>query len=232
MRRRYPDAVAPWYAAIGVSDTGLGMDEETKRHMFEPFFTTKPMGSGSGLGLAVVYGVVRAHRGFVDIESDREKGTTVRLLLPVEEVATKPTIAAAIPERKVSGSETILLVEDEAPLRDAVQQLLEEEGYVVLTAGDGVEALRIFAERPDLKLVVMDLGLPHVSGLETLARMKAMNPAVRCVIVSGNLDSERRTELHNAGVLATLRKPYQPSELFDAIRRALDSPAREEASSA
>ena len=183
VRERFPEATARSYVRIEVADTGHGMDPETRSRVFEPFFTTKERGAGSGMGLAVVYGVVSAHRGFVELDSQPERGTRVYLYFPA--IGARPAsldrrARSAASTRKAS--ETVLFVEDERMLLDSVRELLEQEGYTVLPAATGEDALDIFGERRgEMSLVVTDVELPQMSGWETFRKMRSgIPPSARC----------------------------------------------------
>ncbi|HEY6951177.1 MAG TPA: PAS domain S-box protein, partial [Bacteroidota bacterium] len=223
---RFPEASANQYEQVDIVDTGFGMDEATRSRMFEPFFTTKERGKGVGLGLAVVFGIMSSHNGFIYVESARGKGTSFHLLFPVRE---RPGGSAASgseePSEVKGGHETILLVEDEDLLRDAAKEILESSGYTVLTAADGEEANRIYARRhPDISLLLSDFGLPKLQGDELFKSIKAINPKVRAIFASGYLDPQLKTELLRAGVKDFIQKPYVPDEILRKIRETLDEP--------
>jgi len=211
------------YACIRVRDTGSGMSRQVKSHIFEPFFTTKERGKGTGLGLSVVYGVVNNHRGFVQVESEPDAGTTFIIYLPVEHSTEAHGEGARwnIP-RKPNAPQTILLVEDEEMLRDLGVTILEGEGYRVLAARDGMEAVALFeAHRDDIGLVVCDLGLPRLGGREAFLKMKESRPGVRAIVASGYLEPAIRSEMLKAGVLDTIQKPYDFNDLLTKIRAAI-----------
>ena len=211
------------YACIRVRDTGSGMSRQVKSHIFEPFFTTKERGKGTGLGLSVVYGVVNNHRGFVQAESEPDAGTTFIIYLPVEHSTEAHGEGAKwnIP-RKPNAPQTILLVEDEEMLRDLGVTILEGEGYRVLAAKDGMEAVALFeAHRDDIGLVVCDLGLPRLGGREAFLKMKESRPGVRAIVASGYLEPTIRSEMLKAGVLDTIQKPYDFNDLLTKIRAAI-----------
>jgi CheY-like chemotaxis protein len=201
------------------------MTDETRQRVFEPFFTTKAPGAGQGLGLAVVYGVINTHNGLIELDTIEGTGTTFRLHFPAGSARTQQRadeMAEAAPQ---GGTETVLLVEDEEPLLDALRALLEGEGYSVLTARDGLEAVRVHEENPGrIAAVVADLGLPRLGGWEAFLRMKERDPALKCIVASGNLDAQRRSEMHREGVHASLRKPYGATEVIKTVRRVLDTP--------
>jgi CheY-like chemotaxis protein len=224
VRTRHAEATASSYVCIEVSDTGAGMDEPTQARIFEPFFTTKARGVGSGMGLAVVYGVVTSHRGFVDVESRPGEGTRLRLYVPVLAGLPQPRSARPLrPERPRGGSETILLVEDESELLDAMCELLEQEGYTVLTARTGTEALKVYRERgSEIALLVTDLELPEMSGWDAFQKIRELAPDVKAVLVSGYLDAPMRTRMLEGGAKGFLRKPYTIEEILSTMRDVLD----------
>ncbi|PYJ12136.1 MAG: hypothetical protein DMF06_00600 [Verrucomicrobia bacterium] len=221
----FTGAAAQNYARIRVRDTGSGMTRQVKSHIFEPFFTTKERGKGTGLGLSVVYGVVNNHRGFVQVDSEPDAGTVFTIYLPVEhsfeefDGGTMKKIT-----RKPDAPRTILLVEDEEMLRDLGVTVLEGEGYRVIAAKDGVEAVELFeTHRDEIGLVVCDLGLPRLGGREAFLKMKENKPGVRAIVASGYLEPTIRSEMLKAGVLDTIQKPYDFSELLAKIRSAIGS---------
>ncbi|MBN1398567.1 MAG: PAS domain S-box protein [Bacteroidetes bacterium] len=221
---KHPDVVNSDYVCIEVSDTGEGMDEEIRNRIFEPFFTTKSISKGSGLGLAVVFGVVQTHKGFIDVESQKGKGTTFRIYLP----AVHAQVSAVIKEVEnlediPGGTETILLVEDEEMLMMSLQMMLFEKGYNILTANDGLEALKVYQEnKNDISLVLTDLGLPTITGLEVCQRIKKIKPNERMVLATGYLDPDMKTEFLDAGIQHFLLKPYDPQKVIKVIRQILD----------
>jgi CheY-like chemotaxis protein len=212
------------YIVLEVADTGMGMDEETAKRIFEPFFTTKVVGKGTGLGLAVVYGVVKSHNGFVDVKSAPGMGTTFRVYIPVRPL--REEMSKGTTEEDIrGGAETILLVEDESPLTEIVVEQLREKGYNVHTAADGIEAVEFFSAQPaDIALVVSDIGLPRLSGIEAVKRMRKLNPALRVILASGYIDPEMRKEINALPVEAIVEKPFNAAELLHAVREALDRP--------
>lgn len=224
-RRRASDADLPTgpYALITVSDTGCGMDAETRAHLFEPFFTTKEPGKGTGLGLATVYGIVRQSGGRIDVQTAPGKGTTFRIALPLSPEA--PAQVAGTTPRAIAGrgTETILLVEDEDGVRLLAREALRAAGYRVLEASHGVEALvRARQYHGPINLLLTDVIMPHMGGPELVERLTAMFPNVKTIYMSGYTDS---TVVHE-GVLsrsvAFLDKPFTSDELTQEVRRVLD----------
>ena len=215
----FTGADARSYACLRVRDTGTGMTKEVKAHIFEPFFTTKERAKGTGLGLSVVYGVINNHRGFVQVDSEPDVGTTFSIFLPLLATPEQLTDTQSAPAGHPREPQTILLVEDEDMLRELGIQILEGEGYRVLAAKDGEEAVDMFAQRRDeIGLVVCDLGLPKLGGREVFLKMKQDKPSVRAIVASGYLEPAMRSELLKAGVIDTIQKPYDFRELIEKIQ--------------
>jgi CheY-like chemotaxis protein len=200
------------------------MAPETLRHVFEPFFTTKPVGEGTGLGLATVYGIVKQSGGFVSVSSRLGQGTTFRIYLPMEE---KPAPATSIPEPDpvVGGHETVLVVEDEANVREFLARALRQFGYSVIEAADGSEGLRRMRERPGgIALVVSDVVMPGISGREFADEAVTIDPAVRVLLISGYPGHDPAEEGRDPeSGLAFLQKPVAPPDLARAVREMLDA---------
>ncbi len=209
------------WCRITVSDTGTGMSDEVKERIFEPFFTTKTPGHGTGLGLSAVHGTVHELGGTIQVASVRGAGTTFTLWLPVVEAA--PSVGSNTARlRRLRGTGTILVVEDEELLRDLVQELLSELGYQITTARDGVEAVELFrAVKGRFDLVLLDLVMPRLSGLDCLEQLKEIDPHARVVLVSGMADTSQMTRASELGVTATVPKPYNAARLAEAVREAL-----------
>jgi two-component system cell cycle sensor histidine kinase/response regulator CckA len=207
------------YVCIRVHDTGTGMTRQEKAHIFEPFYTTKERGKGTGLGLSVVYGVVNSHRGFVQVDSELNKGTTFSIYLPLQHSPESISGNGVEQLGQRTFSKTILLVEDEEMLRELGVTILEGEGYHVLAAKDGVEAVELFEANSDsIGLVVCDLGLPRLGGRDAFMRMKEQKPDVRAIVASGYLEPNLRSEMLKAGVIDTIQKPYDFREMLDKIQ--------------
>jgi two-component system cell cycle sensor histidine kinase/response regulator CckA len=209
-----------------VEDTGMGMDEHTRTRIFEPFFTTKGREKGTGLGLAVVYGIVKHHNGAIDVHSAPGQGTLFRIFLPLPEareagVSNSPSVTVA----STKGTETVLFVEDEDLLLELMRTLLEEEGYTVMVARDGLEAINCYqAHQNEIDIVVTDMGLPQLGGWEVLTQIRQINPSAKVLLASGYLDPEMKNRVMQAGAADVLQKPYVPTELFETIRRLCDTP--------
>ncbi len=229
LRHSFGGASAERYVFIAVTDTGTGISERVKPHIFEPFYTTKERGKGTGLGLSVVYGVVNNHRGFVQVDSEPGHGTTFKVYLPLAGAAELSLADGKRPGSERDLARTVMLVEDEEMLRDLGVMLLESDGYRVLAAKDGIEAVEMFeAHADEIGLVVCDLGLPRLGGREVFLRMKEIKPSVRAIVASGYLEPSMRTEILRAGVIDTVQKPYDFRELIERIRSIIGEPQPEE----
>ena len=224
LRNRFTAATADEYVAISVSDTGTGMDERARQRIFEPFFTTKEVGKGTGLGLAVVYGIVQSHNGFVDVQSEPGAGSTFTLYFPVADRSLKQ--AGEVTKKAIEiagGKETILLIEDEDALRHLLASVLQAKGYTVLAAPDGEQGLRMFTEnKSGIQLVLSDFGLPRLSGADAVKEMMKMRPGLKCVIASGYMEPNQRAEVSKSGVKDFIQKPYDPLDVTRKIRDMLD----------
>ncbi len=219
------DPVLPGsYVMLAVSDTGCGMDAGTQAHMFEPFFTTKEQGKGTGLGLAMVYGIVKQSGGYVWLYSEPGIGTAVKIFLPRVTEAQEDTPAAPGPAVAPGGSETILLVEDEGMVRNFVQTVLHTHGYTVLTGWDGPEALRLSQEHAGpIALLITDMVMPGMSGRETADRLAATRPETRVLYMSGYTDKAIVQHGMLDPGIAFLQKPFTPDALLRKAREVLDA---------
>ncbi len=219
----HPDATANDYVKVQVSDSGTGMDEATRQRIFEPFFTTKGVGKGTGLGLSVVYGIIESHRGFIDVESQLDKGTTFKIYLPVLDHPIVRVDLGSDPETKDAGEGgTILVIEDEDMLRDLVRSILTSKGYDVLTAKDGDEGIAAFVENKSrIRLVISDLGLPKLNGEEVVDQIKKISKGAKIAIASGFVDPEVKSDLEKEGVTHFIQKPYRSADVLKAVRELL-----------
>ena len=208
------------YVFLEVSDDGHGMDATTRSHIFEPFFTTKY--SGRGLGLAGVLGIVRAHRGFVQVRSEVGGGTCVRVLLPEPHAAFAASAEAPEARAQERRSATILVVDDQDFVVEVAQAFLERAGHRVLTAGGGKAAIECFRRRSaEIDAVLLDLTMPDASGEEVLAELQRIRPDVRVIIASGYSAEAASLRLASHGVAGFVRKPFEPEEILEQIGRAL-----------
>ena len=219
----YPARAGP-FVMLAVSDTGTGMSEETQAHMFEPFFTTKEKGKGTGLGLATVYGIVKQSGGFIWVYSEVGHGTTFKLYLPrVQELAERASQPAQTPARAARGTETVLVVEDEAPVRSVARQVLERHGYTVLEAPSAEAALDIATRYSGaIHLLLTDVVMPGLNGRELATRLADLRPDARVIFMSGYTDDA----VTRHGVLepgsAYVQKPFTPDAIARKVREVLD----------
>ncbi len=197
---------------------GRAWRKTTRRRAFEPFYTTKGPGRGTGLGLAVVYNIMRQHGGFVDVESEPGRGTRVTLYIP--STADSPAADFVPPEPLRPHAEELLLVEDEPMLREITQWSLMAAGFRVLTASDGPSAIAAFEQNPNVAAVVCDLGLPGMSGVKLIDRLVEMRPAIGVVVTSGYIDATAQQELRSRGA-RLLQKPFRREELVLAVESVL-----------
>jgi signal transduction histidine kinase len=218
------DVTAGRYILLTVGDTGVGMDAAVQEHLFEPFFTTKGPGKGTGLGLATCYGIVKQHGGYILPYSEPGRGTLMKVYLPRVDAPLDP-LPSADAHPNARGEETILLVEDEGTVRELAARVLRGQGYTVLEAGDGLEALQVIEQEHSTRidLLVTDVVMPRLGGGELAERLIAMRPGIRVLFTSGYTED---TVLH-AGQFATgthfLHKPFSPAALAQKVRAILDS---------
>ena len=217
--RIFPYARKGRYIRLSIGDNGAGMDEATQRRVFEPFFTTKKMGRGTGLGLSTVYGIIKQHNGWINLESFAGKGTTFCAYFP--EAMSLPEEAQELAEVTPfrTGKETVLFADDEELIRDLGRQVMEMHGYTVFLAEDGMRAIDLFrSNRETIDLVVLDLTMPQRSGMEVLREIRKIDPGIRVILSSGSPPSEP------APGTMFLSKPYRAETLAKVVRAALDAP--------
>ncbi|MGE5315659.1 MAG: PocR ligand-binding domain-containing protein [Acidobacteriota bacterium] len=222
---RYPAANAPQYIEVRVSDTGLGMDEETRRKIFDPFFTTKEIGKGTGLGLAVVAGIIERHNGMIDVSSRKGEGTEFLIHLPVYEgmPEARGTQSAPRLEAIAGGSETILLIEDEEQLREMTVAFLRSKGYSIIDAENGEEGVELYRRHAGaISIILSDRGLPKISGEDVYRRIRQDGADVPFLLLTGFIEPEMKTGLLAEGIRCILQKPVRPSEILLKIREILD----------
>ena len=223
---QHPGTLPGSYIVLMVRDTGCGMEAETRSHIFEPFFTTKEQGKGTGLGLSTIYGIVKQSGGHLDVESSLGKGTAFRLYLPCAETQAEQSEPTLTQPKELAGSETILVVEDEAALRRLICVSLERYGYKVLAAKDGAEAIEICQRSSSqIHLVLSDIMMPHVNGLQLRERAATLCPDAKFLFMSGYSEEIVDPENLLAHSCAFLEKPFLPDELVGKVRELLKGKA-------
>jgi PAS domain S-box-containing protein len=216
------DAAPGPHVLLSVSDTGQGMDKKTMERIFEPFFTTKALGKGTGLGLAMVYGLVKQHQGSIICYSEPEVGTTFKIYFP-SLVPQNDSDESKISQSSIGGTETILLVDDEENVRDVGKDLLEGSGYTVITASSGREALELYKDkRSSISLIILDLIMPEMGGKECLEGLLKIDSSVKTLICSGYSANGTAKEAVATGAKGFISKPYNLNEMLAQIRRIID----------
>ncbi|MFH1057945.1 MAG: chemotaxis protein CheB [Pseudomonadota bacterium] len=216
------------FVLLSVRDTGHGMDPETLGRIFEPFFSTKAIGSGTGLGLSVLHGLVKSYAGHIHCHSEAGQGATFEIYLPMylDDYPAAPAGAPAgdpASQDLPGGSETILLVDDEEPLRIMGSRVLGGVGYRVLTAASGDEALAIYREKAaNVDLVILDIGMPGTGGNQCLEQMLKINPQAKVIMASGYISGQQENQSLHAGAAAYLAKPLRKAQLLTTVRQILD----------
>jgi len=220
--RMYLEAQVGNYIVITITDTGTGIKPESLERIFEPFFTTKEFGKGTGLGLSTVIGIIKSHGGFVNVTSQVGKGTQFYVFLPA--VSVTPSLPAPELGLQKGHGELILVVDDEAPIREITKIILENYDYQVNTASDGIEALALYAQQKnDIKVVLMDMMMPSMDGATTIRTMQKINPQVKIIAVSGLASNDKVVETADVGFKAFLSKPYTAQELLKTINEVLSA---------
>jgi signal transduction histidine kinase/ActR/RegA family two-component response regulator len=228
-----PEARPGKFICLAVTDTGAGMDRATLSHLFEPFFTTKDTGKGTGLGLATVYGIIQQHQGWIVVDSEMGKGSTFTFFLPAAEAVAeiapeKPASAAPQIPDLARGDETLLVVEDETPLRELVVNILELCGYKIFQAVNGLEALQIWSEQKGkIDLLLTDMVMPGgISGRQLAERLQAEDPELKVIYTSGYSPGMAGKDIALLEGWNFLAKPYPPSRLAQVVRECLDGAAQ------
>jgi CheY-like chemotaxis protein len=226
--RELSDAPKGPHVLLTVSDTGTGLTAETKAHLFEPFFTTKAPGKGTGLGLSTVYGIVRQSGGSIDVISEPGRGAMFRIRLPRVDESVEAVKGTKWMRRSPTGSESVLLVEDSDSLRRLVNLLLTRQGYTVLQARDGEDALKVSAgHQGPIHLLVTDVVMPRMGGPELAGRISSTRPDIRVLFTSGYLDGAGLDLTVENGTTAFLAKPFTPDQLARKVRETLEGPPGE-----
>jgi len=222
MKNKSYEAKPGNYVLLTVRDTGMGMDKRTRERIFDPFFTTKGLAKGTGLGLASVYGIVKAHGGYIDVDSKKGHGTTFSIYLPASERKIEKPVKSA--RRTTEGAGTILLVDDEEMVLDVGVQLFKTLGYTVLEAKGGREAIEIYKESKDeIDIVLLDMIMPDVGGGEAYDRMKEINPDIKVLLSSGYSIDGQAAEIVDRGCDGFIQKPFNMKVLSQEVRKILDN---------
>jgi PAS domain S-box-containing protein len=228
--REHLKADSTAYVCIVISDTGSGMEEGIRARIFEPFFTTKGIGEGTGLGLAIVYGIVKEHNGLVDVESKPEQGTTFRIYLPIfqpkgQSDADEMATGKASRREHANRRGTVLVVEDDEAMVYLLRKLLPQSGYQMLAATDGAKAIDLyFDHKEEIDVVLLDLGLPKVPGIDVIQKLKEHNPAVKIIVATGYLEPELKSEIFRCGVKDCINKPYVIRDVLEKLGSLIESP--------
>jgi len=225
VKSKFPKATARRYMSVSVTDTGTGMDENTKGKIFDPFFTTKEPSKGTGLGLALVHSIIENHHGMIDVESEIGKGTAFHLYLPIEAYfVDHKEPRKDIHVNSPGGTGTVLLIEDEAMIIDMVQSVLNSEGYTLLIARDGEEGIAMFVRhQKEIVVVLSDLGLPKLRGDEVARRIKKIDPHAEIILISGFFDPGIKASMEKIGVNRFIQKPFTIAELDCGLQSVIDA---------
>ncbi len=219
----HPEAEpADGYVRIQVLDTGVGMDPDTKKRIFEPFFTTKQKDSGTGLGLAMAYGIIKQHQGFIDVYSEPGRGSTFTVYIP-QMTETAGVLAAEKKNGIVQGRGLILVVDDEEAILRVATGMLGQFGYEVMTAKNAAEGIDLYRrDHGRISAVILDLSMPGMSGLEAYDRMKEINPGIRALLTSGLMEDEHMARSREKGIRGFVQKPYSAEELSRKIKEIIE----------
>jgi signal transduction histidine kinase/ActR/RegA family two-component response regulator len=220
----YPQSRPGKYIMVSIADTGTGMDNSVMQRIFDPFFTTKPVGKGIGLGLSVTFGIVKSHGGFINVYSEKGKGSIFKIYLPVsKKQSINSNMEIKTDELLSKGVGTILIVDDEDTIRIMLKTILEKFGYTVFDAADGKKAAELYQQRKDeIDMVILDLVMPGWSGVDTLKVLKQHNPKVKVVISSGYSNDIAKEEVYGLGIYGFIQKPYVIKELLNEIKDILN----------
>jgi nitrogen-specific signal transduction histidine kinase/CheY-like chemotaxis protein len=212
------------YVLLAIADTGPGIEKEVQHHMFEPFFTTKAPGQGTGLGLSMVYGIVKNHHGHIECDSEPGAGTRFNIYFPVlKSDHVQQREVSAKKEKIPTGNETILLVEDDESISDGAQRMLQYFGYMVTTATNAEKAIKIYqAEQKGIDLVILALNMPGMGGRKCLERLLEIKPELKAIVTSGYSSAAIVEDIPKSGTIVFVEKPYQLEELLRVIRQVLD----------
>jgi len=219
------NCTAGGYVSLTINDNGIGMSEEVKRKAFDPFFSTKETGKGTGLGLSICYGIMTQNGGHIEADSEIDRGTTIKLFLPCSAQEVPPLSQNQERETVPKGKETILLVEDEPLLRSMYTRVLVDNGYTVLEAGNGEEALRLAQKHPAgmIDLLLTDMVMPQMGGTELARCLRESRPGINVLLTSGYTEEGPNIENSSSQPMPFLQKPFLPTELLRRVREVLDS---------
>ena len=221
VKGRFSHSQSSDYVLLMVSDTGIGMDPKTMEQIFDPFFTTKEFGRGTGLGLASVYTIIRDHGGYIDVESEKGKGSTFKIYLPASSGEFES--AENLTDRILTGTETILLVDDEEAVLNVGKKLLKTLGYHVYIAWDGQQAIKLFRRHSKaIGLVILDIVMPNMEGREVLARLREIDPNVKVLLSSGYAMGDKSVAVMEQQYHGFIQKPFDIKQLSRSIRAILD----------
>jgi polar amino acid transport system substrate-binding protein len=212
------------YAVLSVSDTGIGINQEIREKIFEPFFTTKETGKGTGLGLAMVYGIIKQHGGYINVYSEPGNGTTFKIYLPAMQSKKDILLGSSDETQPRGGTETILVAEDDEQLRQLSEMILTQNGYTVISAKDGEDAINKFIDhKNEIQLVIIDVIMPKKSGKEAYDRIKAMSPSIKVLFSSGYTGDRIDSYILSKEDCSFINKPVSPKDLLRKVRELLDN---------
>jgi CheY-like chemotaxis protein len=224
----HPGVTAGRYVVLSVTDTGCGMDQETKRRAFEPFFTTKDKANGTGLGLSTCYGIIRGCHGHISVYSEVGMGSVFKVYLPLHECFPSGRARGETRE-DAHGTESILLIEDDEQLRKTIRRVLESRGYTVIDTNGSAEAIEYCESHQDhIDLVLSDMVMPGMSGPETVEHIQQHRPSARVLFMSGYSDHSVFRDRSTQAQVNFIQKPFMPQDLALKLRQVLDSPATQD----
>jgi hypothetical protein len=216
--RMNPEAKPGAYVCIVITDTGTGIPADIREKIFEPFFTTKEVGIGTGLGLSTTLAIVRSHEGFINLESEEGKGTTFRIYIPATGAVSNQAVASEEADLPLGNGELILVIDDEAAIREITGATLKAHGYRVRTASDGAEGVAVYAE---YKRKITDIAMPVMDGTAAILALKKINPDVKIIAASGLTTKGQLTTASDSNVQAFLTKPYSAEKLLTTLAEVL-----------